>query len=55
MSPHKYRGHFGDHISVKNPDASILRKMHQIALSLKAKVQGDDGEEYGADGELSDS
>jgi hypothetical protein len=44
-------GHFGESITVKNPDASILRKMHKIALSLSARVQGDDGEEYGPDGE----
>lgn len=38
-------------ISVKNPDQEILRKMHQIASQLDAKVLGDEGEEYGADGE----
>ncbi len=39
-------------ISVKNPDEKILRKMHQIASQLDAKVLGVEGEEYGADGEL---
>ncbi len=39
-------------ISVKNPDEKILRKMHQIASQLDAKVLGDEGEEYGADCEL---
>ncbi|MFO0922647.1 MAG: hypothetical protein U0905_09200 [Pirellulales bacterium] len=33
-------------------DEKILRKMHQIASQLDAKVLGDEGEEYGADGEL---
>jgi len=39
-------------ISVKNPDEEILRKMHQIASRLDAKVLGDEGEEYGPDGEV---
>jgi hypothetical protein len=43
--------HFEDRITVKNPDEEILVKMYQIASALNAKVQGDDGEEYGADGE----
>lgn len=34
----------------KNPDEEILRKMHQIAQALGARVQGDDGEEYDATG-----
>ncbi len=42
--------HFQDRISVKNPDEEILGKMHLIATTLNAKVQGDEGEEYGADG-----
>jgi len=42
--------HFRDHITVKNPDAAILMKMHQIASSLNANVQGDEGETYGPDG-----
>lgn len=44
--------HFEDHVSVKNPDPEILRKMHQIAQNLDAKVQGDEGEEYDADGKV---
>jgi len=43
--------HFGDRITVKNPDAQILRKMYQIASSLSARVQGDEGEVYGPAGE----
>ena len=43
--------HFGDRITVKNPDASTLKKMQQIASSHGAKVQGDEGEIYGTDGE----
>src|SRR5262245_15409072 len=34
--------HFRDHISVKHPDVETLQKMHQIAVSLSAKVQGDE-------------
>lgn len=41
--------HFEGHVTVKNPDKAILIKMHRIASALNAKVQGDDGEEYGAD------
>ncbi|UPG91504.1 hypothetical protein L2Y96_06975 [Luteibacter aegosomaticola] len=37
-------------ITVKNPDEEILRKMFEIALALDARVIGDEGEEYGADG-----
>jgi len=39
-------------ISVKNPDEEILRKMHQIASQLDARVLGDEGEEYDAHGEV---
>ena len=42
--------HFEDRVTVKNPEEEILAKMHQIASALSAKVQGDDGEEYGANG-----
>ena len=38
-------------IAVSNPDVEILRKMHAIAASLGARVIGDEGEEYGPDGE----
>lgn len=37
-------------VSVKNPDPEILGKMWQIAQALNAKVQGDEGEIYAADG-----
>jgi hypothetical protein len=33
-------------ISTKNPDRAILTKMLELALKLRAKVQGDDGEIY---------
>lgn len=39
-------------ISVKNPDVEILRKMFEIAQALNARVIGDEGEEYGADGTM---
>jgi hypothetical protein len=35
-----------DALPSKNPDREILSKMKQIAKSLRAKVLGDDGEEY---------
>ena len=38
-------------VVVKNPDEKIRRKMHQMAQRLRAKVQGDDGEYYGPDGQ----
>ena len=40
-----------DNIDVKNPDPEIRRKMWSIAERLGARVQGDDGEFYGPDGE----
>lgn len=43
--------HFEDRITVKNPDSETMRKMHKIASSLRARVQGDEGEEYDANGE----
>ncbi len=37
-------------IHVKNPDHEILKKMWLIAQQLSAKVQGDEGEFYDANG-----
>ncbi|MES1199065.1 MAG: hypothetical protein ABUS48_03705 [Pseudomonadota bacterium] len=37
-------------IRTKNPSASAIRKAWEIADKLGAKVQGDDGEFYSADG-----
>ncbi|MDO9376995.1 MAG: hypothetical protein Q7T76_21390, partial [Ferruginibacter sp.] len=34
------------YISAKNPDDEVIRKMINIAETLNAKVQGDDGEFY---------
>jgi hypothetical protein len=42
--------HHHDRITCRNPDTEIIRKMHRIASALKARVQGDKGEVYGADG-----
>jgi hypothetical protein len=39
-------------ITVKNPDPPFLMKMHEIATKLSARVQGDEGEEYDANGDL---
>lgn len=44
--------HSNGNVVAKNPDAEILRKMAQIAQRLSAKVQGDEGEIYGGDGQL---
>ena len=39
-------------VIVKNPDPEILQKMWQVAQVLGAKVQGDEGEVYDADGSV---
>jgi hypothetical protein len=39
-------------IVAKNPDQEIRRKMWSIAQALQARVQGDEGEHYGEDGEM---
>ena len=39
-------------VVTKNPDEEMLRKMALIAQSLSAKVQGDEGEVYGINGQL---
>ena len=39
-------------IVAKNPDQEILAKMFGIAQTLGARVLGDEGEEYGADGNV---
>lgn len=43
--------HSRGNVIAKNPDDEILKKMHVIAIKLTAKVQGDEGEFYGADGQ----
>lgn len=42
--------HNNGNVMVNNPDEEILRKMSKIATRLSAKVQGDDCELYGEDG-----
>ena len=42
----------GGDVVVKNPDAEILTKMWEISQKLGARVQGDDGELYGANGSV---
>ncbi len=37
-------------VVVKNPDAEILQKMWSLAQALSARVQGEEGELYGASG-----
>ncbi|QXL85178.1 hypothetical protein [Comamonas sp. NLF-1-9] len=39
-------------ITVNNPDAEILQKMFAIARALRARVVGEEGEEYGEDGTM---
>ncbi|MEU6389108.1 hypothetical protein [Streptomyces sp. NPDC046939] len=36
-------------IRAKNPSEVLIGKMQQVAAALNARVQGDDGELYGAD------
>jgi len=43
--------HSRGNIMAKNPDEKILKKMHLIARQLSAKVQGDEGEVYGPEGQ----
>ncbi|QWT21901.1 hypothetical protein KPL74_07810 [Bacillus sp. NP157] len=39
-------------IVVKNPDVQILQKMFAVAQALGAQVVGDEGEQYGLDGDV---
>jgi hypothetical protein len=39
-------------VDVKNPDESIRRKMFEVAATLGARVQGDEGEFYDAAGRI---
>ncbi len=43
--------YFEGNIKVKNPDEEVLKKMFKIAKALSAKVQGDECEIYGEDGQ----
>jgi hypothetical protein len=40
------------YIEVNYPNEDILHKMHQIARRLNARVQGEEGEEYGEFGRM---
>jgi hypothetical protein len=57
-SAHGHRGnmawfsHSQGDVVVKNPDREILRKMWLVAGAFNAKVQGDDGEIYDANGDV---
>lgn len=46
--------HARGEITVRGPDVETLQKMHLIAMSLGAQVQGDGGECYDAAGEPMD-
>ncbi|MEL6233119.1 MAG: hypothetical protein AAFR46_01805 [Pseudomonadota bacterium] len=43
---------FEGRIDVKSPPPAVIRKMHALALAFDARLQGDDGELYGLDGEM---
>jgi len=43
--------HSGGNVMAKNPDAEIRAKMWRLAQALGARVQGDESEFYGPDGE----
>ena len=43
--------HSNGNVMAKNPYDAMLRKMHRIGVALGAKVQGDEGEIYGPDGD----
>jgi hypothetical protein len=44
----------GGNITAKNPDEPTCRKMWSLAQTLGAKVQGDEGDLYGSDGQAID-
>ena len=46
--------HGDGEIVVKNPELFIRRKMFEVAAALSARVQGDEDELYGPDGEQID-
>ena len=43
--------HYAGEITAKNPDEAMRRRMFEVATVLGARLQGDDGEFYGPDGE----
>lgn len=47
---HAWMWHFDGNVQAKNPDPEIVAKMWRIAQSLRARLVGDEGEEYGPDG-----
>lgn len=44
--------HHQGNIVAKNPDEEIRRKMWRLAQAVSAKVQGEESELYGADGQM---
>ncbi len=42
--------HFGERVTARQPDLETRRKMFELAQALNARVLGDQGEEYGRDG-----
>ena len=47
---HAWMWHFEGNVQAKSPDREIVAKMWRIAQSLRARLVGDEGEEYGPDG-----
>jgi hypothetical protein len=46
---------YDGNIEAKNPTASVVMKAYQMATTLGARVQGDDGEFYDARGNVIDA
>lgn len=47
---HAWMWHFEGNVQAKSPDREIVAKMWRIAQALRARLVGDEGEEYGPDG-----
>lgn len=47
---HAWMWHFEGNVEAKSPDREIVAKMWRIAQRLGARVVGEEGEEYGSDG-----
>ena len=46
---------YDGNVEAKNPDIAVIVKAHEMALMLGARVQGDDGEFYDAQGNAIDA
>lgn len=50
--PEVWLDYSNGNIVVRNPDAHVLRKLCALATTLRARVQGDEGEHYLPDGRI---